>query len=249
MAHAEETSQLNFPKKTGSRETIKLPDSEETWLHCEVKPAEMAEFFVEFCVARGVDAQEARQFFNEHVEVIFGTPKLEDSRLSAAWKLLEAATEKITDLMTGNGTLACVTGFRDETVKVYFDVPNVLRFLMKNQMTVEHMSIPGFVQMSTEQKVAAITEILTSMLQHEFEHVLQEMKSSEKLLQAKKAATANNAAFLVGFASIMTLPFITPNVINIVGGAGVVLAAVSAVKFIVEKQVKWVEAEAYEIQG
>lgn len=120
---------------------------------------------------------------------------------------------------------------------------------MKNQMTVKHMNTPEFAQMTVEQKVAAITEILTSILQHEFEHVLQEMNSSENLLKAKKAATVNNAAFFVGFASIMTLPFITQNMTSIMGGVGAVMATISAIRFTVGKQVKWVEAEAYDIQS
>lgn len=60
MENVEQPKLSDNIKKRGSRETIKLPNSDGTWLHCEVKPAEMAEFFVEFCSARGIDSQVAR---------------------------------------------------------------------------------------------------------------------------------------------------------------------------------------------
>ncbi|MEP7167602.1 MAG: hypothetical protein ABI758_06540 [Candidatus Woesebacteria bacterium] len=227
-------------RETPLRETIQLPNEPELFIHVETNSERMTKAFGKFAVNFEIPEQEAETFFREKVVVGFGkTTAVTNENLSSVDKNLTAFVAKV----KGIRAIAQVVA-QKEHISLRIDVELIAK-LFKILQT-ESIGSEGYDEMSQEQRIMAFEQILQSVTEHEFFHLVQCMQDIDKFKKAIRAG-AKQSTIVTAFAlgSIAdSVAFPRESVPHVVIAGAVIIG------FIVRtnRAHSWLEKDAYEAQ-
>lgn len=230
-------ARLEIAKTTAIKDTVRLPLTEGGYIHLETSTDRLARSFGDFADQFGRDREEAVEFFKDHVDFQFkNADKVShfDARLDNLWVRIVSAIQgsKVLGTVSQEG--------KEKKYTLCVDISAIANVLPGKIFEVKRYS-----DMTPEEKIAAFKQVVKSVTEHEFYHLLQCMEKPKMMQEASKRVKWSYRLLLGFIATSTTMslipelrPAIIPATIPIMG----------AILYLNKSGVAKVEPDAYEAQ-